>query len=114
MAIGGAQASVGGCPGVDGRDPEALARCIIEQLCIKGIYDPPRSVRLSADAVTAYRALDLDAVAVHYRLDVTLRKRAGAAVGQCSYQGPNRFMFSLVEPVSDTEIEVRFDPDWVY
>lgn len=87
---------------------------MIEQLCIQGIYDPPRSVRLSAEAVAAYRAQAMDVATAHFRLDVSFRKRAGAAVGQCGYQGPTTFMFSLVEPVSDTEIEVRFDPDWVY
>jgi len=105
---------MGTCPGVDGHDPKALAQCVIHQLCIEGIYDPPRSVRLPAGAVAAYRAQAMDAAAAHYRLDVTFRKRAGAVVGQCSYQGPNRFMFSLIEPVSDTEIGVRFDAGWVY
>lgn len=109
-----AAAETGACPGVDGSDRERLAACIINELCVEGIYDPPRSVDLPAAAVDAYKALEIDAFVKHFRLDVRFRKRAGAAIGQCGYTGPTRFMYSLVEPTSATNLAVTFDPTWTY
>ena len=86
----------------------------MQALCIEGIYDPPRSVRLEEAAVLAYTDREFDVTEQHFRLEVRFRKRAGAVVGQCGYTGPTTFMFSLVEPISETEIGVRFDPDWTY
>ena len=111
---GSAVAGEGHCNDVDGTDPAALARCIVEELCIEGIYHPPRSVSLSAAVVAAYRDQEFDVTQQHFRLAVRFRKRAGASVGQCGYTGPNRFMFSLVEPNTPTGLAVTFDPDWTY
>lgn len=114
IQAGVAEARTGTCPGVDGRDGEALAQCLLHHLCIDGIHMSPRSLELPAAAVAAYRSLGIDVSARHFRLLVSLRKRPGGDVAQCDYQGPTRFMYALVEPVSETEIAVRFDPDWVY
>lgn len=86
----------------------------MNQLCIEGIYDPPRSVDLPAPAVEAYRREEIDVFIRHFRLDVRFRKRADAEIGQCDYTGPTRFMYSLVQPTSATNIAVTFDPAWTY
>jgi|GEM_PF-5311442 len=109
-----AAAETGTCPGVDGTDHPALASCIVEELCVEGIYDPPRSVDLPTAAVEAYTREEIDVSVKHFRLDVRFRKRAGATIGQCGYTGPTKFMFSLVEPTSATNIAVTFDPSWTY
>lgn len=114
MLAGTAAAGTGSCPGVDGSDAEKLAACVINELCIEGIYDPPRSINLPTAAVDAYRRAEMDAFQTHFRLDVRFRKRAGADTGQCGYTGPTRFMYSLVAPTSDTNLGVTFDPDWTY
>lgn len=109
-----AAAETGSCPGVDGADTRKLGACIVNELCVQGIYDPPRSIDLPADAVEAYRREELDVFIKHFRLDIRFRKRAGAAIGQCGYTGPTKFMYSLVEPTSPTNIAVTFDPSWTY
>ncbi len=114
MATAPALAGEGECIGVDGSDQAAMGRCIIEELCIEGIYHLPRSVSLSKEAVAAYHDQEFDVTLQHFRLEVRFRKRAGAAVGQCGYTGPNRFMFSLVEPNPPSGLAVVFDPDWTY
>ncbi|MCR9072358.1 MAG: hypothetical protein NXI18_11615 [Alphaproteobacteria bacterium] len=92
----------------------SLPACIVTQLCIEGIYDPPRSIDLPAAAVQAYRQAEMDIRVKHFRLEVRFRKRAGAETGQCGYTGPNRFMYSLVEPAGPTRLAVTFDPAWTY
>ncbi|MEQ8587557.1 MAG: hypothetical protein RLO01_19385 [Thalassobaculaceae bacterium] len=109
-----ALAATGACPGIDGDGSGDLAACIVNQLCIEGIYDPPRSIDLPAAAVEAYRHAEIDVEVRHFRLEVRFRKRAGADIGQCGYTGPTRFMYSLVKPTSPTNIAVTFDPDWTY
>lgn len=112
--MGPAAASEGLCPGVDGSDPVALEQCVLKEACIEGIYDPPRTLALSPAAITAYRAAEIDVSDRHFKLYVRFRKRADSANGQCDYEGPNSFMFSLVEPASPTTLQVSFDPKWVY
>jgi hypothetical protein len=109
-----ATADTGTCPGpVDGGGPD-LAACIVNELCIEGIYSPPRSIDLPAEAVDAYRRAEIDILVRHFRLEVQFRKRAGADIGQCGYTGPTKFMYSLVQPASPTTITVTFDPNWTY
>jgi len=109
-----ASASEGTCPGVDGRDIAALETCVVHQICIEGIYDPPRSVALDTAAMAAYRAAEMDVTERHYKLEVRFRKRADASTGQCGYQSAERFMFSIVEQTAPSVLKVSFDPDWVY
>lgn len=109
-----ALAAKGVCPGIGGDGSGDLAACIVNQLCIEGIYDPPRSVDLPAAAVEAYRRAEIDVEVRHFRLEVRFRKRAGADIGQCGYTGPTRFMYSLVEPAGPTTLTVTFDPAWTY
>lgn len=111
---GPAAAAEGACPGVDGSNVAALGQCILQQLCVEGIYDPPRSIALSGPAMRAYIDQELDVSMRHFRLDVRFRKRADAETGQCGYTGPSRFMFSLVAPASPTTLAVTFDPAWTY
>ena len=106
--------SEGQCPGVDGSDPVALEQCLLKEICIEGIYDPPRTLSLPSAAITAYRAAEIDVSDRHFKLYVRFRKRADSANGQCDYESPNSFMFSLVEPASPTTVQVTFDPKWVY
>ena len=84
------------------------------EVCIEGIYDPPRTLALPPAAITAYRAAEIDVSDRHFKLYVRFRKRADSANGQCDYESPNSFMFSLVEPASPTTLQVTFDPKWVY
>lgn len=107
-------ADTGTCPDVGPQGGPDLAACIVNELCIAGIYSPPRSIELSASAVEAYRKAEIDTLVRHHRLDVQFRKRAGADIGQCGYTGPTKFMYSLVQPVSATKITVTFDPNWTY
>ncbi|WP_028795144.1 hypothetical protein [Thalassobaculum salexigens] len=109
-----ASADTGTCPGLGQGDGPDLAACIVNQLCIEGIYSPPRSIELPAEAVEAYRQAEIDTLVRHFRLEVQFRKRAGADIGQCGYTGPTKFMYSLVEPTSPTTIAVTFDPNWTY
>jgi hypothetical protein len=112
--VSSASADTGTCPGLgDGNGPD-LAACIVNALCIEGIYSPPRSIELPAEAVEAYRRAEIDTVVRHFRLEVQFRKRAGADIGQCGYTGPTKFMYSLVQPTSPTNIAVTFDPAWTY
>lgn len=87
---------------------------MLQEACIEGIYDSPRTLALPPAAIAAYRAADIDVSDRHFKLFVRFRKRAGSPNGQCDYEGPNRFMFSLVAPASPTTLQVNFDPDWVY
>ncbi len=92
----------------------ALEQCLLKEICIEGIYDPPRTLSLPSAAITAYRAAEIDVSDRHFKLYVRFRKRADSANGQCDYESPNSFMFSLVEPASPTTVQVTFDPKWVY
>lgn len=109
-----ALAGSGTCAGIDAGGDGDLAACIVNQLCVEGIYDPPRSVDLPEAAVAAYRNAEMDIEVRHFRLEVRFRKRAGADIGQCGYTGPTRFMYSLVEPAGPTTLTVTFDPAWTY
>lgn len=115
-SVGGASAwaSEGTCPGVDGGDLAALEDCLLNQVCIEGIYDPPRTVVLAPRAMETYRAVEIDVSGRHFKLEVRFRKRAGTLSGQCDYESPRRFMFSLVESGGPDTLKVSFDPDWVY
>lgn len=99
---------------MDGSDAVALEDCLLTQVCIEGIYDPPRTILLVPGAMAAYRAAEMDVYGRHFKLEVRFRKRADALSGQCDYESPRRFMFSLVEPDGPNTLKVRFDPDWVY
>lgn len=114
LAASPATAGTGTCPDLAENDEANLAACIVNQLCVEGIYDPPRSIDLPAAAVDAYRHEEIDILVRHFRLEVRFRKRAGADIGQCGYTGPTKFMYSLVEPTSPTNIAVTFDPNWTY
>jgi hypothetical protein len=107
-------ADTGSCPDLQTGDGPDLAACIVNQLCNEGIYSPPRSIELPAEAVEAYRRAEIDTLVRHFRLEVQFRKRAGAEIGQCGYTGPTKFMYSLVAPTSATNIAVTFDPAWTY
>ncbi|WPZ34310.1 hypothetical protein T8K17_24145 [Thalassobaculum sp. OXR-137] len=109
-----AVADTGTCPGIASGDGPGLAACIVNELCIEGIYSPPRSIDLPQEVVEAYRDAEIDIAVRHFRLDVRFRKRAGAEIGQCGYTGPTKFMYSLVQPASATNITVTFDPNWTY
>ncbi|WP_420562082.1 hypothetical protein [Thalassobaculum sp.] len=109
-----AAADTGTCPGIDPGDGPGLAACIVNELCIEGIYSPPRSIDLPQELVEAYRRAEIDTLVRHFRLEVQFRKRAGADIGQCGYTGPTKFMYSLVQPTSPTNIAVTFDPNWTY
>lgn len=109
-----AAAGTGTCPRLEDGSDGAIAACIVNELCVEGIYDPPRSVDLPKVAVEAYRQKEIDILVQHFRLEVRFRKRAGADIGQCGYTGPTKFMYSLVEPTSPTNIAVTFDPNWTY
>lgn len=114
VGIGSAWASEGACPGVDGSDSAALEACLLTQVCIEGIYHPPRTVVLVPRAMQAYRAAEMDVSGRHFKLEVRFRKRANSLSGQCDYESPQRFMFSLVEAGGPDTLKVSFDPDWVY
>lgn len=98
--------------GSDGR--AGLTNCLLKEACIAGMHHPPRTVSLSDEGMAAYRAAGIDATTRYYKLEVRLRKRAGSTTGQCGYQSPTRFMFSLIELTEPTVLTVIFDPDWVY
>ena len=109
-----AAADVGACPDIGSAEGGDLAACIVNELCIAGIYSPPRSIEVPAAIVERYRATEIDTLVRHHRLDVQFRKRAGSDIGQCGYTGPSKFMYSLVQPTSPTTIAVTFDPAWTY